>query len=144
MDDQDFFDVLREFDDKWNRMNEDGSLTLPEGDYQFKVDSAKLQPSKKDDRLFFVIETKVAGGEYEGTPYNHVREVSEKNLPFIKKDLHALGLDLEYLSELPRKLEEIIDVVFNGTVKVTVKGDKTYTNLYINQVVGKIDSDIPF
>jgi hypothetical protein len=75
---------------------------------------------------------RVLAGEYQGRcifRYNGIANFDQ--VTFLKKDLHTCGLDLAKLSDLEDRIDELVGVV----VEVTLKTKGEYQNCYINKQV---------
>lgn len=133
----------------------EGSVTLPEGKYQFIIKSAKLVESTYEynkGHLMVEIKVAVATGPLKGKPGTIRVDLEQpadesKGYPSgisrFKQYLTSLEINMpKSLSEadIKKTLENMIDVVFNGAC---VHNKNGYANIYINDLVhaGNTDSD---
>lgn len=127
----DEFDLSQWDDDFINAPIEDRDMdSVPDGKYQVVVDRVELTKSQNTDNTMLKWKLKVVGPKHEGAIIwrNNVL-ANQNNVKWLKNDLHACGLDLEKLSELPGKLESLLDVMIEITKKT--KGENE--NIYINR-----------
>jgi hypothetical protein len=54
--------------------------------------------------------------------------VSAENIKWLKNDLHACGLELEKLSDLPANLEKLLDVKLEITKRTRGDNESIYFN----------------
>jgi hypothetical protein len=60
---------------------------------------------------------------------------SKENIKWLKNDLHTCGLELEKLSELPERLNDLLDL----TLEVTKRTRGENENIYLNR---RIEIDV--
>jgi hypothetical protein len=63
--------------------------------------------------------------------------VSAENIKWLKNDLHACGLELEKLSDLPANLEKLLDLKMEITKRTRGENESIYFNRRI------VTDDIP-
>ncbi len=104
--------------------------SVPDGKYQVVVDRIELTKSQTSGNPMLKWKLKVLGPNHEGAIIWRNNVIGSKgNVQWLKNDLHVCGLDLEKLSELPVKLEKLLDVMLEVTKKT--KGENE--NIYINR-----------
>ena len=104
--------------------------SVPDGKYQVVVDRVELTKSQSSGNPMLKWKLKVLGPKHEGAIIWRNNVIGSKgNVQWLKNDLHVCGLDLEKLSELPGKLEKLLDVMLEVTKKT--KGDNE--NIYFNR-----------
>lgn len=76
---------------------------IPAGIYRVTVADASMTETGENSKVpgspMMTLELRVAGGEYEDKPVWHNMVFSEKTLPFVKRDLRALGFTDDELGE---------------------------------------------
>lgn len=129
---------LEQFDDDFDSAECDfggEAVDLPDGKYQMIVERAELQRSSKDNPML-VWRMRVLGPRYAGAKHWHRNMIlSRKNIEWLKRDLVLAGLELEKLSDLPKRVDELSDVVLE--VQLKTKGDMQ--NSYVNKRVRNPD-----
>jgi len=118
---------------------------LPDGDYQFEINTASFAPTKKDGHLIFKMEVEVIDGAMSGNvaeiPHFLTNKdgINEVAIGILKKDLKTLGFDADewkksanrpLSGELTKAIPLLFGMRFKGK-KVTNKNG--YANLYVNE-----------
>ena len=133
---------LAEFDDEYvqNEVNEESFESVPDGKYQVSVDQVELTRTQKGDPMLKWT-LKILGPTHAGRKLwrNNVMATPE-NRSWLKKDLYAVGLKLERLSELPANLDRLLDIRMEVTKK-TRRGDdgRDYESVFINKRIKTAD-----
>lgn len=139
---------LTQYEDEWNDavVEEDEAPTyedVPEGDYATTVEKVELKNSQAGNPMLSWI-LKITGPKHAGRMlFRHNMLMSSQNLVWLKKDLKICGLQLETLSSLPDRLEELLDL----KLAVTVKKNGDFLNSYLNEIItetSESESDVPF
>ena len=123
---------------------------VPDGDYAAKVTRVHFSRSKNGAPML-AWNFEVYRGTLAGRKVSKFTVVQDNTLGIIKSDLTLVGLGGIPLSKVPPHLEALAGVVVDLRVATTVntKGT-TYTNFYLQRVVGKApaaqpeDDGIPF
>lgn len=126
---------LSDFDDAFAEAETQERQELPDGKYQVRVESVKLDMNDKGTRMLkwdFV----VVSGSHAGRHIFKTAVISQGSLPYIKQDLQVAGLQLAKFSELAGRLETLLDLHFEVTKRV--RGE--FTNVYINRRLELADS----
>jgi hypothetical protein len=119
---------------------------VPDGHYTVKVERVELKRSKTKGHPMLVWSLRITSGKYARRMLFKTNLIaSERNLPWLKRDLLAVGLRLKKLSDLPHHLDELLDM----RLEVTQRTKGEYVNVYINKrlaspPVTAADDDIPF
>jgi hypothetical protein len=133
-DDSDSIFDLEQYDEEFASADPDmggEAVDLPDGKYQMVVERAELQRSSKDNPML-VWRMRVTGPRYAGAKHWHRNMLmSRKNIEWLKHDLVVAGLELEKLSDLPNRTDELTDVMLE--VQLKTKGDMQ--NSFINKRV---------
>jgi hypothetical protein len=123
---------LAQFDDDYAQAECDfggEAADLPDGRYRMLVNRVELQHSGKGNPML-VWRMRVIGPHHAGALHWHRNMiVSRDNLRWLKKDLLTAGLELQKLSDLPHRLDELVDVLLE--IQLKTKGD--VQNSYINK-----------
>ena len=102
MSDKDTLKRLKELDNEWQETEPaaEGSFDpLPEDDYECVIVDADMVKSSNDN-IGLNVQFEVVKGEHEGRFVYHTFWLTEKNLPYVKRDLAILGYEAKTASEL--------------------------------------------
>lgn len=104
--------------------------TVPDGEYQVKVDKVEITTARSSGNPMLKWTLRVLAPRCRGRLLwrNNVMATRE-NIRWLKNDLHVCGLDLQKLSDLPSRLEELLDV----TLEVTKRTRGDSENIYFNR-----------
>jgi hypothetical protein len=130
---------LSAFDDDYAEAEAPEFDEVPDGKYQVRVHTVKLARSQKNDPMIKWGLIVISGGS-GGHAGRHVFKnavITHKSLPFVKGDLHTLGVQLPRFSELPNHLEALLD----QTLEITKRTRGEYTNVYFNRRLEGLPSD---
>ena len=138
---------LTAFDDEFNTAEAPSQDEVPDGKYQVRIDSVRLEHSQKGDPMI-KWDLIVLSGTQAGRHIFKNSVITAASLPFVKGDLKTVGLALTKFSELEGRLEELLDVTLELTKRT--KGD--YSNVYFNRRIqiaittssNRADSIAPF
>jgi hypothetical protein len=119
---------LSSFDDEFETAEAPAYDEVPDGKYQVRVDTVRLENSQKGDPMI-KWDLLVLSGAQAGRHVFKNSVITQASLPFVKGDLKTLGLELARFSELAGRLEELLDV----TLEVTKRTRGEYTNVYFNR-----------
>lgn len=125
---------------------------VPDGKYQVKVDAVEIRTNQNNGRMELAFRLKVMTGEHTGRIIFHQREIDNpERMSYLRGDLQTCGLDITKLSELPRRLNQLLDVLLDVQVRSKPNPkdpSKTFTNVYLNRridaIVGDDEDDKPF
>lgn len=116
---------------------------VPDGKYQVKIDSVEIRSNQFNGGMELAMRLKVLDGPQSGRIIFHQREIDNpERMSYLRGDLNVCGLELQKLSELPRKLESLLDVRLDVQVKSKAsKNDpeKIYQNVYLNKRLSDAD-----
>ncbi len=121
---------LSVFDDAYAEAEVSAFDEVPDGRYQVRVHTVKLDRSRKNDPMI-KWDTVIISGQYAGRHIFKNSVVTQSSLAFVKADLQTLGLKLEKLSDLPNRLNSLLDL----TVDVTKRTKGEYENVYFNRLL---------
>jgi hypothetical protein len=131
-------DRLAKMSDTWEKTEaEEPGAPLPDGDYQAAVTRFDFTESKKDGNLLLITELTVTVPEqFAGRSATLFHDLENPDrLGWTKAHLELLGItDVAPLDTLEQRLKDGLDAVCNIAVRSKTKGDKTYSNVYINSV----------
>ena len=138
---------LTAFDDEFNIAEAPSQDEVPDGKYQVRIDSVRLEHSQKGDPMI-KWDLIVLSGSQAGRHIFRNSVITAASLPFVKGDLKTLGLTLTKFSELAGRLEELLDV----TLELTKRTKGEYANVYFNRRIqiaittssNRVDSGEPF
>jgi hypothetical protein len=132
---------LSAFDDEYSSAEAPGFEEVPDGKYQVRIDTVRLDHSQKGDPLI-KWDLGVIAGQHAGRHIFKNSVITPAALPFVKGDLKTLGLELAKFSDLSGRLKELLDV----TLEVTKRTRGEYANVYFNkriQIAGDAPSGAP-
>ena len=131
---------LSSFDDDFNSVDAPAYDEVPDGKYQVRIDTVRLENSQKGDPMI-KWDLIVLSGSQSGRHIFKNSVISQASLPYVKGDLKTLGIVLAKFSELASRLEELLDV----TLEVTKRTRGEYTNVYFNrriQIAAAVTSQV--
>jgi hypothetical protein len=119
-------------DDFTNADGTGGDYTpTPDGTYTVSVEKVQLKRTKTDKPML-AWQLRIAGPTRAGSClFKNSLIASAKNVEFLKRDLVACGMELAKLSDLPGRLEELLDLSLE--VRKITKGE--YENVYIQKLL---------
>jgi hypothetical protein len=127
--------------EQWDKTFEEAPIeprneNLPDGHYQVRVDRVELVRTKsgKDALKWQFV---VVNGDYaERKTWKYSMMESTDNIKFLKNDLFTVGLqDLQKLSDLPGRLDDLLDVI----IEITLKTKNDMQNTYLNKRIETTD-----
>jgi len=124
---------LEHFDDDYAQAEvEDKEYKpVPNGKYQASVARVELTRAKSSGNLMLAWELDILGPNCIGRKlWRNNLMVTQENIKWLKGDLITCGLELDKLSELPSRLNELLDIHLEVTVKVQ---DKKNNSVYLNK-----------
>ena len=132
---------LSQFDDDYRRHTSTGvgpkPQSLPDGKYMVLVENLEVTESKTSGNPMVKWTFRVTSPAHLANRYLWKNTViNQKTLGIIKDDLKTAGLDLEGLSELPRRAAELLDV----PLEITKRTDGQWDNIYLNR---RVDQELP-
>jgi hypothetical protein len=66
---------------------------------------------------------------------------SKENIKWLKNDLHVCGVELEKLSDLPNRLDELLDLTLEVTKRARGENENVYLNRRIEIDAGDGDGE---
>ncbi len=131
---------LAQFDDGFQQAEvEDHEFDpVPDGKYQVRVEKAELTRSREAGTPMIKWTLRIIGSAHADRLLWKYNVLREENMKWVKTDLHICGLDIEKMSELPDRLEHLLDV----TLEVTKRTKDDRENVYFNRriEIGDLDS----
>lgn len=129
---------LSQFDDDYDSAEvEDREFdTVPDGKYQVIVERVELSRAKSSGNPMLKWTLKILAPTHAGRLLwrNNVM-ASKENIKWLKNDLHTCCLELEKLSDLPERLNDLLDL----TLEVTKRTRGENENIYLNR---RIEIDV--
>jgi len=129
---------LSQFDDDYDSAKvEDREFdAVPDGKYQVMVERVELSRAKSSGNPMLKWTLKILAPTHAGRLLwrNNVM-ASKENIKWLKNDLHTCGLELEKLSDLPERLNDLLDL----TLEVTKRTRGENENIYLNR---RIEIDV--
>ena len=100
---------LTAFDDEFSSAEAPSFDEVPDGKYQAKIETVRLDRSQKGDPMI-KWDLLVIAGPHAGRHVFKNSVITPAALPFVKGDLTTLGLELSKFSDLATRLQELLDV----------------------------------
>lgn len=157
MNSDEYEDYLASFDEAFAEapIPTRGSMSnVPDGKYQVSIDKAMIRTNSNTGSTELALQLKVMTGEHAGRIIFHQRELDNpERMSYLRGDLNVIGVDIARLSELPKKLNQMLDVVLEVNTKTKKsKNDPTkeYQNCYLNKRLSDgadgpfVGDDLPF
>ena len=119
---------LSGFDDDFATAEAPEYDEIPDGKYQVRIESVRLDSSQKGDPMI-KFDLEVISGAQAGRHIFKNAVITQASIPYVKGDLKTLGLELAKFSQLAGRLEELLDV----TLEVTKRTRGDYANVYFNR-----------
>jgi hypothetical protein len=117
---------LSQFDDDYDSAEvEDREFdAVPDGKYQVMVERVELSRAKSSGNPMLKWTLKILAPTHAGRLLwrNNVM-ASKENIKWLKNDLHNCGLELEKLSDLPDRLNDLLDLTLEVTKRTRVISD---------------------
>jgi hypothetical protein len=119
---------LTSFDDEFTSAEAPSQEEVPDGKYQVRIETVRLDHSQKGDPMI-KWDLQVISGSQAGRHIFKNSVITQASLPYVKGDLKTLGIVLTKFSDLASRLEDMLDV----TLEVTKRTRGEYTNVYFNR-----------
>lgn len=119
---------LSAFDDDFDSAEAPSFEEVPDGKYQVRIDSVRLENSQKGDPMIKWDMVVISGSHVDRHIFKN-SVITQAALPYVKSDLKTLGIVLAKFSDLAGRLEDLLDV----TLEVTKRTRGDYTNVYLNR-----------
>jgi hypothetical protein len=119
--------------------------SVPDGEYDAVVERCELTEAQSSGAPMLVWHLRIRTGDFAGRTVKKHRVINERTVAWIKEDLAKCGLDLEKLSEVAERLEELEAAV----VRIVKKTKDGNANLYFQWPSAESsefggDRDLPF
>jgi hypothetical protein len=116
---------------------------IPDGKYEVHIDAVELTESKAGNPMMKWT-LKIDGPKLAGRLIWKYSMISSIGMQYLKKEILTCGLKLEKFSDLGGRLEELLDVKLN----ITVKTNGDFQNVYFDSIVDGLgaatEDDVPF
>ncbi|MBI5282682.1 MAG: DUF669 domain-containing protein [Candidatus Solibacter usitatus] len=105
---------LSAFDDEYGRAEirsapEIEAEEIPDGIYDASVEDIHLTRTANTGNPMILYKLRIVGPTCEGRAVTKVRVITQKTLPFVKEDMRRLNVNLERLSDLSTRVDDIVD-----------------------------------
>ena len=135
---------LTEFDDEYEDIEPaepPDFEPVPDGHYQCKVDKAYVARAKSSGNPMLKWELLIVSGAHKGRRLfrNNMLQTRD-NIRWLKHDLAVVGVKIGKTSELHSRLEDLLDVALEVSVRNRTEGDQNYSNVYFNK---RLNIDLP-
>lgn len=138
---------LSDFDDDFSSAEAPSFDEVPDGKYQVRIDSVRLDRSQRGDPMI-KWDLLVIAGQHQGRHIFKNSVITPAALPYVKGDLKTVGLQLAKFSDLSERLDDLLDV----TLEITKRTRGDYTNVYFNKRIelaggnaqSLSDDEVPF
>jgi hypothetical protein len=131
---------LAQFDDDFVSVDveEKDFEAVPDGKYQVKVDRVELTRSETSGNPMLKWALKILGPTHKGRLLWRNNVIASKdNVKWLEQDLYTCGLQMDKLSDLPGKLETLLDV----GLEVTKRTYNKFENIYFIRRIVLSDED---
>jgi hypothetical protein len=131
---------LAQFDDDFVSadVEEKDFEAVPDGKYQVKVDRVELTRSETSGNPMLKWALKILGPTHKGRLLWRNNVIASKdNVKWLEQDLYTCGLQMDKLSDLPGKLETLLDV----GLEVTKRTYNKFENIYFIRRIVLSDED---
>jgi len=100
---------LEQFDDEFEATKpaDTQGEDVPNGDYSVRVQKAEVAKSKSSDATLLKWQMRVLGPKHAGRMVWKNSVISSKSMPYLKAELLLCGLELERLSDLTERCNEL-------------------------------------
>jgi hypothetical protein len=105
---------LSQFDETWKKTplaGDDHYSDIPDGHYEALVEEARVTATASTGKPMVVWTLRIQGPIAANRTLPKTRVITDNTVAWLKEDLRKCGLDLERLSELPRRIHEIEGLV---------------------------------
>jgi len=135
---------LTKFDDAFAQapVEENRFAPLPDGKYVVEVEEVKVTRSK-DDKEAISWKFRIVGPKYANRRLWRLTVLEGDGVRHAKADLYTAGLKLTKLSELPRRVHELVGRRLEVTVRTKHERGKVFNNVYINHLLPTPDGAAP-
>jgi len=138
---------LEQYDDQFNEAEEPEFEAIPDGKYQVVVDKAEITKAKTSGNPLLKWTLKILGPtNINRLLWNYHILNNPTGQSWLKKDLNLCEVHLNKLSDLPKKLEQLLDIKLEVTVRTRDDSQNVYFNrrLNDNEIQKPEDNDLPF
>lgn len=101
---------------------------IPDGKYQVNVEKAELTHSQTSGNPMLKWTLKILGPKFAGRLLWRNNVITNDSLKWLKTDLHTCGVTLAKLSELPSRLNDLLDVKLEVTKRTRGESESVYLN----------------
>ena len=134
------FDTLKNMDAQYQQTEAAAGGKVPDGKYRAICKEARLLEATETKPITLSTSWIITEGEYKGRIlFISQRVVAEKTaFAYLKRMLDDLQVQADSLTQLPDALEDFPGHMIVASV-VTSKTDSRYSNVYIDEYIGKGD-----
>jgi hypothetical protein len=140
---------LAGLDADFERATSDGTgvpAGVPDGKYQIVVEHVELTktPTTGNPMLKWLL--RIVGPRLAGRTLRKNNVLTANTVGFLKAELHLCGIELGKLSELPRHLDELVNIRLEVTKRTKGEFDNVFFNrrLSLTEASEVTDNDLPF
>lgn len=128
---------LTQFDDDFSEAPSEREYDkIPDGKYQVVVEHVELTRAQSSGNPLLKWKLRILAPQCAGRIlWRNSNFAAKESLKFLKSDLHLCKLDLERLSDLPGRLNELVGVRLEITMRTNGKNE----NVYFNKLIDKPD-----
>ena len=120
---------LAEFDDAFSAAEVESREPVPDGKYQVAIEKVELTRARTSGQPMLRWMLRVLNGPFGNRClFRHNMIVTPENMKWLKTDLHTCGLKIERLSDLPTRLEQLLDVKLEVTKRTKGENENVYLN----------------
>ena len=101
---------------------------IPDGKYQVNVEKVELTRSQTSGNPMLKWTLKILAPKFAGRLLWRNNVITNDNMKWLKTDLHTCGLKLEKLSDLPSRINDLLDVKLEVTKRTRGESESIYLN----------------
>ncbi len=121
---------LRSLDDAYASAEPATYADVPDGTYTVRVEHVTLGCSQKGTQMLTYDLVVLAGRHAKRHMFKHA-VITQESLPYVKRDLQMMGLDLPRISDLPDYLSDMEGLM----LQVTKRTKGGFENVYFTKLV---------
>jgi uncharacterized protein DUF669 len=139
---------LARFEDEWTKTSTSSDemySDIPDGTYDAVIEEARVSQTTSSGRPVVIWKLRIKGPQAVNRVVTKNRVITENTLAYLKEDLEKCRIQVSRLSELPARLEALVDHPI-AVAKRTKDGRVNFYFRWDSNRAGEIgpDDDIPF
>ena len=120
---------LSEFDDAFSAAEVESREPVPDAKYQVAIERMELTRARTSGQPMLRWMLRILNGPFANRClFRHNMIATPENIKWLKTDLHTCGLEITKLSDLPQRLEQLLGVKLEVTVRTKGENQNVYLN----------------